>query len=390
MTDKTVLLACELGGGMGHVDPLLQLARGLAEFGARPVLASRNLCLVWPKVRETPFPLMQAPVFYWGQQGPQGKGAGFDDTLARTGWLSEDTLLPMIRGWEHILDLLRPSLIIADYSPILCLTVYRSIPILNVGFGFILPPTDKSTFPPLLPGRPPIVAPERLLGVIQAVQRTRGRPVPETLTGVFAAAEPYLTVLPEVDHYHEVRKEGHVGPMVELLPPQPFPENPRFFAYLKATNSGTETIVNALAQTGFPGQVYVLGADETMRVRLARPGVEILAAPLPLNEILPHVSVVIHHGGINVAQQALAAGRTQLVFPEHLESNLTAARLHQLGVAHYMKDNLQPRLIVPGVRELATSPAFRDRARALAESIHSRGPWNPLPKILARCRELLA
>lgn len=389
-TGKTVLLACELGGGMGHVDPLLRLARGLAGLGHHPVLAVRNLGLAWPKVSQSTFPLMQAPVFYW-QPFPSkalNYGYGYADTLARTGFLAEDTLLPMVRAWEELLHLLRPALVIADYSPVLCLTAYRMLPALNVGFGFIVPPTDGATFPPLLPGKPPFAAEERLLAVVQNVQRRRGRPVPETLTKAFADAEPFLTVLPELDHYHQVRKEGHLGPMVELLPPQPWPE-PRYFAYLKATNAATPTILNALAQSGFPGQAFVLGADLELRFRLSRPGLEILDSPLPLNDVLPQVRVVVHHGGINLTQQALAAGRPQLIFPEHLEATLTAVQLHRLGVAHYMKDQFPPRTIMLGIRELLTAPHFYESAQRCAEHVHARGPWDPLPKILARCRELL-
>jgi UDP:flavonoid glycosyltransferase YjiC (YdhE family) len=271
----------------------------------------------------------------------------------------------------------------------LCLAAYRTLPALNVGFGFIVPPTDGDAFPPLLPGKPPFADAERLLRAIQSVQRARGRPVPETLTGAFADAEPFLTVLPELDHYARVRREGHVGPLVELLPPQPWPEPPRFFAYLKATNPATGVILAALARSGFPGQAYVLGAKPEDRARLARPGVEILDAPPALNEVLKWARVVVHHGGINVAQQALAAGRPQLVFPEHLEALLTAVQLHRLGVAHYMKDEFPQGTIVAGIRQLMTQAGFRDRARQLADEVHARGPWNPLPRILARCCELL-
>ena len=151
----------------------------------------------------------------------------------------------------------------------------------------------RAAFPPLLPGKPPLMPDDRLLDVVRAVQRVRGRPLPETLPGAFADAEPFLTVLPELDHYHRVRQQGHLGPMVELLPPQPWPEEPRFFAYLKATNPATPIILAALAQSGFAGQAYVLGADAQRRQELSRPGLEILDAPPSLNELpvmLPTVS----------------------------------------------------------------------------------------------------
>ena len=109
---KKVLLACELGGGMGHIDPLLRLVRGagltLATSRSWPL---RNLGLAWPKVRQTPFPLMQAPVFYWQplSKKDQNYGYGYADTLApRTGFADVETLMPMVRAWEALLNLGRP------------------------------------------------------------------------------------------------------------------------------------------------------------------------------------------------------------------------------------------------------------------------------------------
>jgi hypothetical protein len=314
-------------------------------------------------------------------------GTSWSDILGRTGFQSENTLMPLVRCWEKMLELLQPSLCIADYSPVLCLVNYRTRPTLNVGFGFIVPPTDQPKFPPLMPDKPPFMSDEAVLAVIQTVQTKRQQPLPETLPQLFADAEPFLTVLPELDHYQAFRPSGHLGPMAELLPPQPWPDTPRYFAYLKGNNSATEAVVTALS--GFAGQVFVLEPTPKLRERLAQLKLDLLDRPPPLNEMLPQVRVVVHHGGINVAQQALAAGRPQLVFPEHMEAALTAARLHRLGVAHYMMDRYPVPTIVEGLRQLMQEPTFAERARQVAEQVHASGPWNPLPKILDRCRELL-
>jgi hypothetical protein len=389
---KTIFLACELGGGMGHIDPLLRMAHGLAELGHRPILAVRNLALAWPKVSETPFPLLQAPVFFWSTQRIEGE-ASFSEMLAQTGFQSEATLLALVKAWDHLLELLRPDLVIADYSPALCLATYRNIPTLNVGFGFIVPPTDGPHFPPLLAGSTPSFdGEELLLANVHAVQRQRNRPAPPSFPATFADAEPFLTVLPMLDHYAHVRGPDsghHLGPMVPLLGPQEWPTSPRFFAYLKANNPATPIILNALAQAGHQGEAFILGADARYRAELAKPGIDIYEKPVALNDVLPRVRVVLHHGGINMAQQALAAGRPQLIFPEHLEATLTAARLHQLGVAHYMKNQFPAGTIQAGIRQLLFEERYRTRANELAHAIHQKGPWDPLPKILRRCQEIL-
>lgn len=374
---------------MGHVKPLLRLADGLAAEGHRPYLAVRNLVVAG---QATPrVPVLQAPTFFWKRRPPGSLDiqASFSDVLACVGFDRVDTLLPMVESWRVQLDLLRPDLVIADYSPALCLATYQEIPTLNVGFGFILPPTDQATFPPLIPGRPNLLPEEKIITVVQEVLEKVGLPRPNRLTEVFAYAEPFLTVLPEVDHYSHVRTAGHLGPLEPLVSPQSPLEEPRFFAYLKPEFQRFEEVLTALSRCGIPGQAFILGADPSFKTRWQSPQFEILDAPPPIDEVLPQVQVILHHGGINVTQQALAAGRPQLVFPMQLEQALTAKKLHELGVAHMLRDDFPVQHVVIGLRQLH-SPRFVDRARILAEQIQSRGPWNARDVILERCRELLA
>jgi rhamnosyltransferase subunit B len=52
---------------------------------------------------------------------------------------------------------------------------------------------------------------------------------------------------------------------------------------------------------------------------------------LPFGELLPHVSVLIHHGGIGTLSQALAAGVPQLLMPMGHDQPDNAMRLARLG-----------------------------------------------------------
>jgi UDP:flavonoid glycosyltransferase YjiC (YdhE family) len=54
---------------------------------------------------------------------------------------------------------------------------------------------------------------------------------------------------------------------------------------------------------------------------------------LPFGELLPRVSVLIHHGGIGTLSQALAAGVPQLLMPMGHDQPDNAARLEKLGAA---------------------------------------------------------
>jgi UDP:flavonoid glycosyltransferase YjiC (YdhE family) len=59
---------------------------------------------------------------------------------------------------------------------------------------------------------------------------------------------------------------------------------------------------------------------------------------LPFSELLPRVSVLVHHGGIGTLSQALAAGVPQLIMPMGHDQPDNARRVSQLGAG----DALQP------------------------------------------------
>src|SRR5438067_12593438 len=90
----TVLLGWELGRGLGHVQRLLPLAQGLATHGYRPVLAGKHLVEPWPALRDTSFPILQAPLWQprpWRGSRPF-QAASYADILAIHGYAAVDDL----------------------------------------------------------------------------------------------------------------------------------------------------------------------------------------------------------------------------------------------------------------------------------------------------------
>lgn len=385
---KTVLLGWELGGGLGHVQPLLTLARELAGHGHRPVFALRELVRPWALLKDTGYTVLPAP-FWTGPVTTKGPfAASFADILAWCGFASVDGLAPVVQAWMGILDLVRPDLVLADHAPSLCLATRGRVATVLVGAGFWLPPATLGEFPALMPGQPPVVPEAELLEVVRQVQERRGAPAPQTLPGLFDAADRFVTALPEIDPYPG-REEPHVGPLEPLLIPMPAPPRPGWFAYLAADYPPLVDVLGRAAATGIAGRAYVRGAAPELRAKVRALGVEVLDEPRPLAESLAQAAVVIHHGGAATTQFALSAGRPQLCLPQHLEQALTARCLHQLGVGHYLWQNYPAADVTEAVRQLVGQPRFRTRAAAVAESIRRRGPWDGVGTVVARCLELL-
>lgn len=74
---------------------------------------------------------------------------------------------------------------------------------------------------------------------------------------------------------------------------------------------------------------------------------------LPLDLILPHVGVLVHHGGMGTLTGALAAGVPQLILPCYVDRPYNATLIKKLGAGDFLYPaNWQPDKIVSMIKEL--------------------------------------
>lgn len=97
------------------------------------------------------------------------------------------------------------------------------------------------------------------------------------------------------------------------------------------------------------------------------PRTAVLHVPeIPPPAVLPHVSAVIHHGGIGTSSQALATGTPQLVLAQGADRPDNAKRLRRLGVAETLSvPSWTPDAVVKALLALE-SPSVRNRAAEVA------------------------
>jgi rhamnosyltransferase subunit B len=384
------MLAWELGEGLGHVQRLLRVALPLQADGHVPVLVLCNTIEPWSLLRETGLPVLQAPVCGANVRIAELKSAGFSlaDILALRGWDAVDRLLPTVMAWQRLLEMLQPRVVVADFSPTACLAAFRKLPTVVVGSGFSVPPLDQGEFPSLTPG-PSATRQDQMLAVAQDVQRLRRDPVPVSLTDILAQGECFAATLPELDPYAGMRAESVWDPLEPLLTPPPVPHAPHFFAYLSADFPQVELVVTELALTGCRGTVYLRSAAAAVRERLKLQGLEMLDKPASMTSMLTKASVVVHHGGLGLAQAALAAGRPQILLPQHLEQFTTSEHLRKLGAGVNVTGSVTPQGGARALAKILAEPRFAGSARAAADKIHARPRRDPLPVILERCRHHL-
>lgn len=386
----TILLGWELGQGLGHLRPLLKVAHALSSEGHQVILALCSPTESYGLLRDEPFPILQAP-FLPVVLNEATKGflaTSLADVLAIMGWKDVNTLEALVRTWQGIIDVVRPQLIVCDYSPTLHLTAYQTVPVVHMGTWFCMPPCNQPTFPTLVDGHPPIVPQEKLVENVREVQRRRGRPAPASLPAILADGVSLALTLPELDPYLDLRPEPPLDPLEDLRPLAP-PAPPSFFAYLGSQYPQTEAVLAALALTNCPGTVFVRGFTVEQREALRRLGLKVLDEPANLPEMLNRHAVLIHHGGAGTASQALAMGRPQILIPIHLEQITTGHLLQAQGVGLSLAGNLGPEAAARALHQILRDSRYASLAGTVARRLHGRPRRPALPAILEACRRSL-
>lgn len=94
---------------------------------------------------------------------------------------------------------------------------------------------------------------------------------------------------------------------------------------------------------------------------------------LPFGSVMPHLSAVIHHGGIGTAAQALAAGVPQVVLAVGVDRPDNAARLQRLGVGRFLPPpRWEAGAIAEALQRLTTSLTVQKQCREFADRLRER------------------
>jgi UDP:flavonoid glycosyltransferase YjiC (YdhE family) len=389
---KTVLLAWELGEGLGHIGGLRLIAKELVAQGWQPVLALRDVSGTSAVLKDDGFRVLQAPVLA-NPIPPEGRPfgpSGYADILAIYGFYDADILGPMVAAWQNLIDLVKPDLIVADHSPTLCLAAHGSVPVVVVGYGFTVPPCDLPEFPVLRPEVPPIASQAKLLDVVNQVQRDRDRPTLDRLPDLLPGSMQAVCTYPALDPYRRFRREPAIGPLEPVPAFVEPPGKPHLFAYLATDYQALDQLAVALGELKIPVSVYIRGRPGAIKVFLRKRGATVYDRPPPLGEVLPASSFVLSHGGIGMAHAALAAGRPHIIAPRHFEASLTAKALQSLGIGVHLD---VPAGSAPRVRnafeDIMSQSDLAERAAQIAANLAAQSTPDALSSIVRHCETLV-
>jgi UDP:flavonoid glycosyltransferase YjiC (YdhE family) len=108
-----------------------------------------------------------------------------------------------------------------------------------------------------------------------------------------------------------------------------------------------------------------------------------------LVDVIPTVSCVLSLGGHTTSHAALMGGRSQLVIPVHLETEMTVGRLIDMGVGNRLVSNEEPPALAEELDTLVRASEPIEAAMAVAHRIAERDLTHALDLTAEACIAIL-
>ncbi|MBI3699081.1 MAG: glycosyl transferase [Afipia sp.] len=351
-----------------------KLARPLADLGVEILKAPP-----WPEASWTK------------AQRAGASSATLGETLASAGLADEEALTQLLEEWTKILLNSSPDLVVADFAPAVALAARGRIPLMTVGNGFTLPPSDMTRFPLLHRKTAPVFEEMRLLTAINKASATLGLQPIERLPQLFSGDEYAVETFPLLDPYDLQRTEPVFGPWFERSPLAQREDADEIVVYLAPGYAIRRDLIGALLPFAKRVQIYAPSLSLVQRGRLKLAGVRQHYGPFDLADATTSARLVVHLGGSGVAAHALVAGVPQFIIAAHIEQELNGQALEREGVGKLVKGYETDTSIAAGnIQALLNDTALAQNA-TLSGNMHRKTMQglDPAAAFEAKSRKLL-
>ncbi|MBN8980655.1 MAG: glycosyl transferase [Rhizobiales bacterium] len=391
---KTVLLAWELGGGFGHIAGLRRYAARFARHGVRMVAVLRNPDAA-RGLADLGVEILQAPP--WPEKSLSAKqraalsSATMGDSLASAGFADAAALDGLLTRWRGIFQRVRPDLVVADYAPAASLLARGRVPLMIVGNGYTVPPSEMIHFPLLQRTVAPAWDEMRLLTIVNKATVAHGIAPLERLPQLFSADDYLVETFPLLDPHDLQRTSPADGPAFDSAPVAKRGNADKILVYLAPGYPLRRDTLHGLLPFAQQMQIYAPNLSAFWRMRLKFSGADIHNTPLDLADALASARLVIHFGGGGLASHAMAAGVPQLVLASQIEQELNGQALARAGIGKYVRayDTDVP-ISAELISDLLNDGAMAQQAEQSGEE-HRRllKSYDPLGAFETRARKLL-
>jgi UDP:flavonoid glycosyltransferase YjiC (YdhE family) len=336
MLSLTVLFTWEIGQGLGHVLPLLPIARELKSQGHRIIFALRDVRSAAALLEKEGCTVLQAPFHpdrFFPADGPQPQTMA--DILTIFGFASKRHLSGLASAWQNLFTLCKPDVVIASYAPLSLLCAKQAgLPTVLMALPFELP-TAIHPSPILRTRRPP---PNSLVDdrVINTVNAVFGAEFVASVYDIFYAKRMFLMSVPELDPFGLRKNVAYCGSffVTDFGVAPSWPEGPypfKVFAYLNSELPSLDRLRQEIHASAHAYCVCLRDASESLLTQWRAPNVWVVADAVRLDQALQDCDAVLSYGGVGFVSASLLAGKPIVFFLRNLESYLTAQQVVKLG-----------------------------------------------------------
>lgn len=386
-----ILIAWELGSGLGHALPLRMLADRLHADGHQVFVAARDLLTLRRVFADSVHALLPLPFFPGLLLPPRQLNALSDVIWFEAGGHAADAVAVQFAAWRGLLRALAPDLMVTDAAPMTLAATQGLLPRLNYdGYFHATDARAWSTFRDWERADTDATAQRsiQLLANVNAARDAVGRAASADLASAFVADAQVLRCMPELDPFGPRADTTYVGQASAggASPHWPASAGSRVFVYLRSGYAHSERLLGALIRQSGLSVLAVVAESEIARLPRAA-HIAYTSTAIDLNLALPASDLVVCHGG---ALQGLAiqAGKPSLLMPLHTEHFLSARIAERLGTSLVVMPPLTSVDFLSPLRRLLAEPVFTQRAAQLAELQRTRMP-DPLGAVAAQIDRLL-
>ncbi len=344
---KTALITWEFGAGLGHLACLNTLSMTLLAEGYRVHVAVKDISRAHLFFSEdSPVVVHQAPVWLpkIKMQRPVGSLA---DLLLTKGYLEPETLNTLVRSWRTLFDLIKPDLLVCNYSPtaMLASTGY-SLARLVVGTGFSEPVAGQ----PLKPWRPGEEQQALITSQEQALFKLVQAAVPPTkslerFSDIYHCLKTFIYSPPALDGYADIRTNAIYALLPEdnSLPKVEWPESnrPNILLYLKYTYSPMEAVLSELSRLT-ANVMLVCPGRQIGHLRQKYPSITFIHQLVDMAYAMTTADLFIGHGALGTTSHALMTGVPVIALPIQLENELIGRQMEAYGVGLMPSGGTEP------------------------------------------------
>ena len=390
-----IVLAWELGGGLGHIAKLVLVGQELARRGHKVTAAVRDLVHADQVFQGTGIAYFQAPTKVSACKTRFNPPETFAHILHNCGFSTAAELRGMASAWKALYEALSPDIILADHSPTALLAARgASAKVVQFGTGFCSPP-DRYPLPQLRRSKTRtdqqlLEDENHLLQVVNEVLQSFGQHHLQRVSQLYGDTDDnILTTFPELDHFGARENQRYWGPLPSNLgraPLWPKGKGPKVLAYLKSFPA-LPAVLNALRQLGCPTILVTDGVDPALLQQFRADNLKVEESTVDADKVARECEFAILNAGHGMTATVLLAGKPSLQIPIYIEQYLLAKAVDRLGAALVAPSN-NSSAVVSQLKALLSSTVYLGKAQEFASRYQDFRPQTVVSQIADRLEQL--